>query len=477
MKQITWGLFRFAGRQAIIGLLCVAGAICLRAQTVTSLFSFDGDDGAEPDIVLTQGRDGALYGMAGAGGLNNAGTVFRFDPTTGALTTLYNFCSQPGCTDGANAPLGGGALALGTDGNFYGATSLGGLYSGCNQPGQTNGTIFKITPAGVLTTLHSFNTRDGGFPNGLVQGTDGNFYGTTQQCGKNPGQLINAGTFFKMTRSGKLTTLYNFCSQPGCADGGTPGMPIQAADGNFYGITFGGGPSGGGVVYKITPKGKYTVLADIGGSPSGALVQASDGSFYGTQSRAHSAFKMTPDGTVTGLGSVGDYPYAGLALATDQNFYGTAYGSNTLFEISSPDDAVRTLYTFCLTDCSDGNAPLAGLMQATNGTLYGLTMGGGGTCSIFGGAGCGTIYALDMGLGPFVEALTYSGKVGKTIEFLGQGFDKSSTVSFNGVTAKRSVKSGNYLTAKVPVGATTGYVTITTKSGTLTSNKQFNVIP
>ena len=320
MKQITWGLFRFAGRQAIIGLLCVAGAICSSAQTVTSLFSFDGADGAEPDVVLTQGRDGALYGMTGAGGLNNAGTVFRFDPTTETLTTLYNFCSQQGCTDGANAPLGGGALALGTDGNFYGATSLGGLYSGCNQPGQTNGTIFKITPAGVLTTLHSFNTTDGGFPNGLIQGTDGNFYGTTQQCGKNPGQLINAGTFFKMTRSGKLTTLYNFCSQPGCADGGTPGMPIQAADGNFYGITFGGGPSGGGVVYKITPKRKYTVLVDIGGSPSGALVQASDGSFYGTQSRAHSAFKMTPDGTVTGLGYVGDYPYAGLGAGDRPEF-------------------------------------------------------------------------------------------------------------------------------------------------------------
>ena len=89
----------------------------------------------------------------------------------------------------------------------------------------------------------------------------------------------------------------------------------------------------------------------------------------------------------------------------------------------------------------------------------------------------GTIFGLDMGLGPFVEALTYSGKVGKTIEFLGQGFTKSSTVAFNGVPAKRSVKSGNYLTAKVPVGATTGFVTITTGDGTLTSNKVFNVIP
>jgi len=478
MKQTNWGLFRFAGRKVIISLLCV-GAICSHAQTVTSLFSFNLANGAEPDIVLTQARDGALYGMTGTGGLYNAGTVFRFDPTTGTLTTLYNFCTQPGCTDGANAPLGGGALALGTDGNLYGATSLGGLYSGCNQPSQTNGTIFKITPDGVLTTLHSFNSTDGGFPNGLIQGSDGNFYGTTQQCGKNPGHLINAGTVFKMTRGGKVTTLYNFCSQPGCADGGTPGSaPIQAADGNFYGTTFGGGPSGGGVVYKITPKGKYTVVADIGGSPGGPLVQDGDGNFYGTESRANSAFKMAPDGTLIWTVTVGGYPYAGLALATDQKLYGTTYGSNTLFQIT-PDGGVTPLYTFCLTDCSDGNAPLAGLMQATDGPLYGVTIAGGTeTCDfIFGVPGCGTIFSLDMGLGPFVEALTYSGKVGKTIEFLGQGFDKSTTVSFNGVTAKRSIKSGTYLTAKVPVGATTGYVTITTKSGTLTSNQKFMVIP
>ena len=471
MRQNMWERFHWMGTPAIVCLLCVATALPSPAQTFTSLFSFNVTDGAEPDIVLTQGRDGKLYGMTGAGGLHSAGTVFSFDPTTQAVATLYDFCPQFGCTDGQNVPLGGGALALGTDGNFYGATSLGGLYSGCNQLGQTNGTIFKITPAGVLTTLHSFNGQDGAFPNGLVQGTDGNFYGTTQQCGANHAHMINAGTVFKMTPSGKVTTLYNFCSQPSCTDGGTPGSaPIQGSDGNFYGTTFGGGPSGGGVVYKITPKRKYTVLADIGGSPSGALVQASDGSFYGTAARAQSVFKMAPDGTVTWLGLVGGYPYAGLAQATDQNFYGTAYGGNTLFEITTPGDTVATLYTFCLTDCSDGSAPLAGLMQATNGTLYGGTVAGGTYA-------WGTLFSLDMGLSPFAEALTYSGKVGKIIEFLGQGFTKSSTVSFNGVPAKRSVKSWNYLTAKVPVGATTGFVTITTMNGTLTSNKIFTVVP
>jgi len=454
-------------------IVCLLGAVMPTpsdAQVVTSVFSFHGGDGAEPDRGLTQGRDGKLYGITGAGGLNGGGTVFKFDLATDTLTTLYNFCSQPSCSDGQDVPLGGGALVLATDGNFYGTTQLGGLYSGCNQPGQTNGTIFKITPAGVLTTLHSFSGSDGAFPNGLVQGTDGNFYGTTQQCGANSAHLINAGTVFKMTRSGKVTTLYNFCSQPSCTDGGTPGSaPIQALDGNFYGTTFGGGLSGGGVVYKITPKGKYTVLADVGGSPSGPLVQASDGNFYGTAARAHSAFKMASDGTLTPLGFVGSYPYAGLAEATDGNFYGTAYGSNTLFELT-PDDIVTTLYTFCLVDCTDGNAPLAGLMQRTDGSLYGTTVAGGTSND-------GTIFSLSVGLGPFVQAVTYSGKVGKTIQFLGQGFTKASVVSFNGTLATRSVKSGTYLTAKVPAGATTGFVTITTLQGTLTSNKRFRVLP
>lgn len=479
MTQIMCGLFRSLGARAIIGLLCIAASS--PAQTLTNLFSFDGVDGAEPDVVLTQGRDGKLYGMTGAAaGLGSGGTVFGFDPTTATLTTLYNFCSQPACTDGQNAPLGGGALVLATDGNFYGATSLGGLYSGCNQPGQTNGTIFKITPAGVLTTLHSFSGQDGAFPNGVVQGADGNFYGTTQQCGTNSAHMINAGTVFKMTASGKLTTLHNFCSKPNCTDGSTPGSaPIQAADGNLYGTTFSGGPDGGGVIYKITTKGKFLIVVSVGGNPSGPLEQASDGNFYGNGAGSESAFKVAPDGTVTWLGIVGAYPYAGLALATDQNLYGTTYGGNTLFQITTPDDTVNTLHTFCLSDCGDGSAPLAGLMQATNGTLYGVTIAGGSSnCNfIFGVPGCGSVFSLDMGLAPFVQALTYSGKVGKTIQFLGQGFTKSSLVFFNGAAATRSIKSGTYLTARVPTGATTGLVTVTTPSGTLTSNKIFRVIP
>jgi hypothetical protein len=168
--------------------------------------------------------------------------------------------------------------------------------------------------------------------------------------------------------------------------------------------------------------------------------------------------------------------------ATDGNFYGTVYAQpGTAFAIT-PGGTVTTIYTFCSQpSCTDGDYPLAGLIQSTNGSLYGLTIVGGTDtgCNIIQGAGgCGTVFSLSLaGLSPFVEALTYSGKVGATIEFLGQGFTNSSTVSFNGTLATPSVKSGTYLTAKVPSGATTGYVTITTSGGSLQSNKIFHVIP
>jgi len=457
---------------------CAATAIPATAQTLTTLVSFNDTDGAEPNIVPVQGRDGNYYGMTGTGGANNAGTIFKVTPT-GALTTLYNFCSQPGCVDGINTPLIGGGLVLATDGNFYGSTPLGGPNSTCNGGGQSCGTVFKITPGGVLTTLHSFNGTDGSFPNGMVQATDGNLYGTGQEGGAN-----GAGTFFKMTRSGTLTTLYNFCSQSNCTDGGGPSSaPVQATDGNFYGTTFGGGSGqGGGTVYKITPKGKFTVLATMGGSPAGALVQGSDGNFYGTGARSGTVFKVTPSGTLTTLGFVGQYAYAGLVQATDGNFYGTVYGQpGTVFAIT-PGGTVTTQYTFCSQpSCIDGDYPLAGLMQSTNGNLYGATIVGGAdtSCNLIQGAsGCGTIFSLSMpGLSPFVEAVTYSGRVGATIQFLGQGFNRSTTVSFNGTPAAPNVKSGTYLTAAVPSGATTGFVTITTSSGSLQSNKIFRVIP
>jgi len=248
--------------------------------TLTTLYSFCSQlgcpDGESPEAGLAQGTDGNFYGTTSGGGANKWGTAFKITPG-GTLTTLYTFCSQSGCTDGA-APYGG--LVQGTDGNFYGTTSRG---SGTNL----TGTVFKITPAGTLTTLYSFCSQsgcpDGSLPTAaLVQGTDGNFHGTTSRGGAN-----NSGTVFKITPGGTLTTLYSFCSQSACTDGGTPYEElVQGADGNFYGMTNSGGASGLGTVFEITLAGTLTTLHSFGGAdgslPSAGLVQAANGKFYGT---------------------------------------------------------------------------------------------------------------------------------------------------------------------------------------------------
>jgi uncharacterized repeat protein (TIGR03803 family) len=472
-------------------VFCAATAIASAAQTpmFTSLLSFNVADGAEPVQVLVQGADGDLYGTTSAGGANNAGgTVFKitpgFPPT---LTTLYNFCSQTNCTDGELEPLpGGSGLLLAIDGNFYGTTPLGGANSNCNGGSQSCGTVFKITPAGALTTLHSFSASEGSFPNGLVQATDGNFYGTAQQGGAN-----NAGAVFQITPTGKLTTLYNFCAQTNCTDGGVPeGSLVQATDGNFYGTTAGGGTgNGGGTVFKITPKGKLTTLATVGGSPADTLVQAIDGNFYGTTAGG-TIFQMTPGGSVTTLATNCCFLYAGLVQATDLNFYGVTFTGGTsppncgslignvscgsVFEVTAPSgmppvSTLAMLYSFCpQTPCTDGAGPLAGLMQATDGTLYGTTAGGGTY-------GFGTVFSLSVGLGPFVKPLPTSGKVRTAVTIVGNNLTGTTSVTFNGTAAAFTVVSSTEITTTVPKGATTGEVQVTTPSGTLSSNVPFRV--
>jgi uncharacterized repeat protein (TIGR03803 family) len=184
---------------------------------------------------LIQGTDGNFYGTAGFGGANGGyGTVFKVTPA-GTLTDLYNFCSQSDCTDG-DSPTGG--IIQGTNGMFYGITNVGGT--------NGDGTLFKMTSSGKLTTLYNFCSKngctDGSRPfAGLIQATNGNLYGTTSLGGTNG----NYGTVFKITPGGKLTTLYSFCAQSGCTDGANPeGKLVQSTDGNFYGTTFAGGANG-----------------------------------------------------------------------------------------------------------------------------------------------------------------------------------------------------------------------------------------
>ena len=396
------------------------------AQTFTTLHSFDNHDGSQPYGPLIQ-SGGIFYGTTRAGGRHNGGTVFTIT-SGGALTTIYDFCSQGGhkCTDGA-APQAG--LILGPDGGLYGTTLGGGTGGGF---GSGFGTVFQITSSGVLTTLHSFQGSDGADPLSLVLGTDGNFYGTTSLggmgghiCLRNKKYVLNYGTAFKMTPSGSLTTLYSFCSRNNCPDGSQPeaGL-VEGSDGNFYGTTAYGGtgqkPCGGdcGTVFKITPDGVLTTLHKFHSTdraiPEAALVQASDGNFYGTTfeggAGAYStgtAFKMTADGVLTtiytfcsqGGGNCTDGANPGSALiqSTDGNLYGTTiyYGAHpqgTVFEMTTS-GVLTTLHGF---DNTDGANPMAPLVLGANGTLYGTTYGGGPM-------GYGTVFSLSVGLAPFVK--------------------------------------------------------------------------
>ncbi len=239
-------------------------------------------DGESPNDALTQGSDGKLYGTTALGGLYGLGTVFVMQ-TDGALTTLHSFNG----TDGS-WPLG--RLIQATDGNFYGSTQNGGATG--------SGTVFRITPLGTLTTLHNFcqqtNCTDGYGPDGLIQAADGNLYGTTLFGGAIGMNNDQSGAAFKLTLNGKFAILYSFCSvAPLCADGDWPEGLVQASDGNFYGSTTLGGNYGTGTLFKLTPAGTLTKLHDFCAlhpvlCPDGYYpdtpVQGTDGNLYGTTS-------------------------------------------------------------------------------------------------------------------------------------------------------------------------------------------------
>ncbi len=268
---------RFGYWKPIVAILC---AILIAASTsrAQTLTTIHSFGGTDGSFpnALVQATDGNFYGTTANSGAHGYGTVFQLTPG-GVLTTLYNFCSEPNCTDGYFIDWGTG-LVQAADGGLYGTTNEGGTNGG--------GTAYRITTGGALTTVYQFcsepNCADGSFPNALVQASDRNLYGTTANGGAN-----GYGTVFQLTPGGVLTTLYNFCSEPNCTDGASPfDALIQAkTDGYLYGTTFENGVLGGGTVFKISTAGEFSVLSPVGGNPTGSLVQASDGNFYGTTER------------------------------------------------------------------------------------------------------------------------------------------------------------------------------------------------
>jgi uncharacterized repeat protein (TIGR03803 family) len=402
----------------ILTFLCMLGLAALApAQTFTTLYSFCSEtacaDGSTPYAGLLLATDGSFFGTTYTGGSNDGGTAFRID-RKGGFKTLYSFCSQTGCADGSNPYAG---LLQAPSHNLYGTTEFGGAASA--------GSVFKLTPSGTLSVLHSFDGSDGFTPYaGLVRAPDGNLYGTTGGSGSGP---TISGTVFRLTPAGKLTTLHQFCSKTNCTDGANPwGVLVKAKDGNFYGTTAAGGTHvcktrgqekiGCGTVFRITPKGKLTTLYNFcsqggnnctdGITPFAGLVEARDGSFYGTTSGGGAnadgtVFRITAKGKLNTVhsfqGADGATPYGGLLQSSDGHFYGTAtFGgannSGVVFKLATT-GKLTTLYNFCSqTNCTDGSLPHAGLAQGADGRFYGTTSAGGD-------ADGGTVFSLSVDLG------------------------------------------------------------------------------
>ena len=457
----------------------LAGGAFVQGQTYTPVYSYGAKAGdpknPQPNGLMAQGRDGTFYSTAPAGGASNGGAAFHIT-TSGTLTKLADFTSNEGAV---------GGLTLGFDGNFYGTTAGG---------GTTNvGTVLKLTPAGQRTTLWNFTSFDDGANPSVAPllGQDGMFYGA------NPGDRVGFyGLVYKISSAGKFTGLGKFAF----TNGASPNLPVLGVDGNFYGTARSGGTgtagcqSGCGVVYKMTPAGKLTVLHNFAGYPTdgsqpvGVLAQASDGTLYGTTYTGGAnnqgiVFKITTAGSYTLLysfhdvaGSDGINPWNGVAVGTDGNLYGTAQGgkhnAGVLYKIT-PAGSESILYNFCnLSGCADGFFPQTPITQHTNGKFYGSVESGGAN-----GLNGGVFYSLDVGLQAFVKLVTWKATNGKSVQILGQGFTGTTNVSFNGASAAFTVVSDTYLTAIVPPAATTGFVTVTTPAGTLKSDRKFYAVP
>jgi uncharacterized repeat protein (TIGR03803 family) len=331
--QLTQGLNGDLFGTAVYGGLAGDGVVfgLSTSGTVDSLYSFNGNNGNQPFSPVALGLDGNLYGTTNYGGAQNLGTFFTV--TNNQITPLHRFLYSDG------TPAQGG-VTLGSDGNFYGATLGGGAY-------RYDGTVYQITTAGVLTVLHSFSGGDGaGSYSRLVEGPDGYFYGTTFTNGQ-----YGEGTIFKINSSGTFVNLHNFCSAGDpCPDGYNPTAGLNiGSDGNLYGATARGGTSacsyggydGCGVIYSITPGGHLTVLHDFVGTdgiqPLSPPIQATDGNFYGVTvyggaNGAGTIYMMTPSGTLTTLYNFcsqpacadGSTPVGSLTQDTNGILYGLA---------------------------------------------------------------------------------------------------------------------------------------------------------
>jgi len=469
-------------------------------------------DGADPLANLILGTDGNFYGTTSWGGAyagpngTGLGTVFKMMPGV-SETVLHSFsgynANNPSASDGSGPAA---SLVLGTDGNFYGTTPGGGAYN--------KGTVFKITPAGVETVLYSFSgynssnppASDGAGPAAsLILGTDGDFYGTTEYGGAYGSSVGGYGTVFKITPGGSETVLHSFSgynsSNPSASDGANPTASlILGADGNFYGTTVLGGAHGPniglGTIFKITPNGTESVFYSFdsypgdGAGPAASLILGSDGNFYGTTEYGGNGdgtvFKITPAGSETVLysflgGSDGYYPLASLLQGSDGNFYGTTeyggtYSSGTIFKVT-PSGSETVLYSFG-SQTGDGGNISAGLILGSDGGLYGTSVQGGSA------GNHGTVYRFsESSSAPILKSLSPSSKDAGgpafTLIVKGSLFQASSSVNWNSSPLTTTYVSTTELKAAVPASliAQPGTAAVTVATGASVSNsKTFTIL-
>lgn len=436
----------------------------LQAQTYADLHDFNNSDGccALYPSLLAQGEDGDIYGATTSGG-NGAGNIFKITPT-GTFNNIFNF-------DGTHGRGPQGGLSLGFDGNFYGTTYQGGTGAA--------GTVFKITPTGTQTVLYNFtNTTDGAYPKvPPVQAPDGNLYGTTGNG--------TVATLYKITPSGAFSVMGNLPAQ-------SYSPLLVGTDGNLYGTTLYGGTFNRGTAFQFAPaKKKLKIMHNFGSNsdgltPYGPLTQGVDGKLYGTTAAGGTStggvvFQMTTAGKTVVLVNFdtvheanGATPFAGVVQGSDGFLYGVASvgganGVGTLFKVSTKGTGFAVLHDFAT---ATGDSPLSTPLLHTNGKIYGVTFHGGSH------AAYGAIYSFDAGLKPFVSQFVYySGKVGDSIGILGQGFSNATGVKFGTGVGTFVASTDAFMTATVDAGATTGVITVLEPGGNLATPQTFKVIP
>jgi uncharacterized repeat protein (TIGR03803 family) len=465
-------------------------------------------DGEYPDGGVTLGTDGNFWGTTQGGGKHAAGTVFNISPG-GKLTTLWSF------TFGKDEAAPWNPVFQGQDGNFYGTDP--GVYNG------NYGVVYKMTPKGKLTP-YAFDGFKGANPNLPTQGTDDNFYGTAIVGGKPAckGYQYGCGVVYRMNAAGILTALWSFKGFYGNDGAGPVGVLVQGYDGNFYGTTYFGGTSarcggGCGTVFKITPAGVETVLYNFTGDPDGAypdtgLTLGTDGNFYGTTSvggknNYGAIFQITPAGKLTILynfcsatGCVdGIYPKTPIVQHTNGRFYGSTSGNSLGGSVFYRLD-MRLKPFARLVNWSGAVGATAEILgqgftgttkvsfNGTNTTAFTVVSDTYLTVPVPAGATTGFVTVTTPGgslksnhkflVEPVIVSFSpTSGKVGDPVTINGTSFTGATKVTFGGVKATFTVVNDSQITTTVPVGAKTGKIQVTTPGGTATSATDFTVTP